>query len=514
MTIPTPTSTVVDAETSTLPSHPLERLSGARILVLNWRDVRHPQAGGAEQYMHQIARRWAAAGAQVTWLTARPAGLAKQEVIDGIQIRRAGGPLTLYPRVALRLIGMIGRIDYVVDCQNGIPFFTPVFVAPTVPIVQLVHHVHQDQFATRFGPLLASVGRFLEGRAARRVYGERPIAAVSLSTRQELRRRLGFRGPIFIVPNGAAPVPPVRAPRDSDPTIALVSRLVPHKRVDLLLEQLVHTAQVVPGLRVDVIGDGPELPRLRSLTVELGLGSVVTFHGYQPDAVRDELLSRAWLTTVTSAAEGWGCSVIEAAGLGVPTVAVRVPGIRDSVVDGQTGWLVDDATTIGATMARVLQDLADEDHASAVTDACQTWARFFTWDRSAELLASVLIEAAGAAFRARTTRARTARTDMAAVARFDRPAAWSSTALRATDQILVDGDTVNLILPGCDEVDAAAALHRVGIVNAEIRLADRYDLLAGPTASPVSTAPERIPRVAQTRQTVLAASVVGAVNRR
>ena len=43
----------------------------ARSLVLNWRDVRHPQAGGAEQYMHQIARRWVAAGAHVTWLTAR-----------------------------------------------------------------------------------------------------------------------------------------------------------------------------------------------------------------------------------------------------------------------------------------------------------------------------------------------------------------------------------------------------------------------------------------------------------
>lgn len=491
MTIPTLTGTVIDEEASTLPSHPLERLSGARILVLNWRDVRHPQAGGAEQYMHQIARRWVAAGARVTWLAARPDGAAKRELIDGIEVFRAGGALSLYPSTALRLLRRFRNVDHVVDCQNGIPFFSPLFLPADVPIVQIVHHVHQDQFATRFGPLLASVGRFLEGRAARRVYGERPIAAVSVSTRQELRRRLGFRGPIFIVPNGVAPVPPVRAPRDPDPMIALVSRLVPHKRVDLLLEQLVHTAQVVPGLRVNVVGDGPELPRLRSLAVGLGLGSVVTFHGYQPDAVRDELLSRAWLTTVTSAAEGWGCSVIEAASLGVPTVALRVPGIRDAVVDGQTGWLIDDATTIGATMGRVLQDLADEDHASAVTDACQTWARFFTWDRSAELLAGVLIEAAaGAAFRARTTGARTARTDMATVARFDRPAAWSSTALRATDQILIDGDTLNLILQGCDEVDAAAALHRLGIANAEIRLADRYDLLAGPTASPASTAPE------------------------
>ena len=80
----------------------------------------------------------------------------------------------------------------------------------------------------------------------------------------------------------------------------MVSRLVPHKRVDVLLAQLAITVAAEPKLRVDIVGDGPERTRLQILAAELGLGDVVTFHGYQPDEVRDELLRRAWLTMSTS----------------------------------------------------------------------------------------------------------------------------------------------------------------------------------------------------------------------
>ena len=80
-----------------------------------------------------------------------------------------------------------------------------------------------------------------------------------------------MRGPIHVVPNGLDATPPIRAPRDPDPTIAVVSRLVPHKRVDLLLGQLAPVAQAVPRLRVDIVGSGPERARLQGLSAELGL---------------------------------------------------------------------------------------------------------------------------------------------------------------------------------------------------------------------------------------------------
>lgn len=463
----------------------LAHLDGARIVVLNWRDVEHPQAGGAEQYLHQIAKRWVEVGARVTWLTARPPGQSRRAVIDGIEVVRAGGPLTLYPRTALALLRRFGRIDHVVDCQNGIPFFSPLFVERDVPIVQVVHHVHQDQFAMRFGPVLAAVGRFLEGRGTRAVYKNRATAAVSPSTRQELRRRLGFRGPIHIVPNGNSATPEVRSPRDPDPTITVVSRLVPHKRVDVLLAQLASTATAVPKLRVDIVGDGPERTRLSTLSAELGLDDIVTFHGYQPDDVRDELLRRAWLTMSTSHHEGWGLAIVEAAAYGVPTLALRVPGVRDAVVDGRTGWLVDEVGQLGAAAIIALRELADEERAGEITEACQAWARCFTWDRSANLLAGVLLAATAPEM---GPGARSARSDMGVVAQFDRPGdltgALAYAALRPTDQVEVHDGRVSLLLTGCDEIDAAAVLRRIGVSGAEVRLADRYDLLVGPARLP------------------------------
>ncbi len=213
----------------------LSRLAGMRLLVLNWRDIRHPQAGGAEQFMHQIVRRWVAAGAHVTWFTARPRGQDASEVIDGIRFVRSGGDLSLYLHAAARMVRLRTDVNVIVDCQNGIPFFSPLFAGTAVPVVQVVHHVHQDQFDTRFPRPVAALGRFLEGTATRRVYGPRAVVAVSPSTRRELRHRLGFRGPIFVVPKDPSRCPTSRGPRDPEPTVAVVSRLVPHKRIDLLL---------------------------------------------------------------------------------------------------------------------------------------------------------------------------------------------------------------------------------------------------------------------------------------
>ena len=108
--------------------------------------------------MHQVARRWVAAGAHVTWIAARAAGLPRTSAWTGSTSSVSGGPLTLYVRAALLMLARRRRVDYVVDCQNGIPYFSPLFLSRALTIVQLVHHIHQDQFATRFGPLLTAVG--------------------------------------------------------------------------------------------------------------------------------------------------------------------------------------------------------------------------------------------------------------------------------------------------------------------------------------------------------------------
>ncbi len=455
------------------------KLAGKHVLVLNWRDIRHSLAGGAEQYMHQISRRWVDSGVKVTWFTARDAGQSPEDAIDGIRILRAGGALSIYAKTARRLLRSAGQFDAVVDCQNGIPFFSPLFLPKDVPIIQLVHHVHQEQFRSRFSPPLAAVGRFLEGTGAKRVYGQRSMVAVSPSTRLELRR-LGFGSPIHVVPNGTNDLPRTVALRAAEPTVAVVSRLVPHKRLDLLLGQFAIAARTVPKLKLDIVGDGPERGRLQQIAMDLGLDHAVTFHGYQPDGVRDELLGRAWLTASTSASEGWGCSVVEAAAWGVPCVALRVPGIRDSVVDGRTGWLVDNPGDIGRTMAQVIAMLSRPGSFTDIAADCREWARCFTWERSTRLLTGVLLEEGK--LRRNGGDPRACHSDLSTLVRFELPHGASlASILRPTDEVaLSDDGRVAILMKGRDEFEAFAAAQSIGVANPELRHAGRNTLLAGP----------------------------------
>lgn len=467
----------------------LGSVSGQRILVLNWRDTKHPLAGGAEKYMHEISRRWVAAGADVTWFTGRGREQGSKDTVDGVKILRMGGTLSVYPMAAMKLVRSRGDFDAVVDCQNGIPFFSPLAAPRKIPVVQVVHHVHQDQFSTRFSAPMAAFGKFLEGTASRWVYGRRPIAAVSPSTRRELRRQLGFAGPIFVVPNGTIEVPHTVGPRDPDPTVTVVTRLVPHKRVDLLLGQLAVVAQAIPRLRVNIVGDGPERGRLQQIAADLGLHSTVKFHGFQPNAVRDQLLNGSWLTAITSAAEGWGLSVIESAAWGVPCLALRVPGIRDSVVDEETGWLVDRPRDYGDALIDKLRALSDEGYAREIAGACQDWARCFTWERSASLLAGVLQEAALRQDRS-LAESRGSRTDLSTMAAFELPPGTDLCAhLRPTDEVVHDGGKVAVLFNGCDEFDTAQVLAAMGVVDAELRPVELSDLLAGPVGRPLRGRP-------------------------
>ncbi|WP_284975505.1 glycosyltransferase family 4 protein [Arthrobacter sp. efr-133-TYG-104] len=455
------------------------QLAGKHVLVLNWRDIQHSQAGGAEQYMHQISRRWVQNGVQVTWFTGRDSGQAAEDVIDGIRILRGGGPLSIYGQAALKMLRGGANYDAVVDCQNGIPFFSPLFLPRTTPIVQVVHHVHQEQFRTKFSPPMAAVGRFLESAGAKTVYGQRSIVAVSPSTRLELRK-LGFSGPIHVVPNGSIDIPPLVAERATEPTIAVVSRLVPHKRLDLLLGQFAVAVRTVPKLRLDLVGDGPERSRLQQLAMDLGLDDAVTFHGYQPDAVRDELLGRAWLTASTSASEGWGCSVIEAAAWGVPCLAIRVPGIRDSVVEGRTGWLVDAPREFANAMIDAVWALAAPRTASVMAAECREWAGCFTWDRSARLLTGALLEEEKLLREGGDPRA--SHSDLSTLAQFDLPAeADLDTILRPTDEVaVIGGSYVSVLMRGRDEFEAFAAVTRIGGEGVQLRPAGPNTLLAGP----------------------------------
>lgn len=361
-----------------------------RVVVANWRDLAHPEAGGAEVVCQELAARLAAAGDDVTLLCAAVRGRPRHEERDGYRIVRRGGRYTVYPAVLAWLLAHRRRVDAVLDSQNGIPFFTPLVVRRRTAAVMLLHHVHQDQFASYFPGPVAALGRWLEGPVSRLVYGRRAIVAVSPSTRTEARRRLRLRGDVRVAPPGWSVTRSPDHRRSVAPHVVCVGRLVPHKRTDLVVRAFPQVLRTHPDARLTVVGRGPERPALVELVHRLGLERSVDLRDDLDDAGRDRVLASAWLCVNASAGEGWGLSVVEANALGVPVLAYRRPGLQDSVDDGRTGWLVDDDADLAQEIADRLTELAAPGRARPLAAAAREWADAFTWDTQATVVRDTL----------------------------------------------------------------------------------------------------------------------------
>ena len=362
-------------------------LSGLRIAIANWRDPWHPDAGGAERYAWEIGLGLVARGAQVCYLTARAPGQGRRDRADGITVARMGGRFTVYPRVLGWLLAHRRSFDAVLDCQNGIPFFTPWVLPRRVPVLCVVHHVHTDQFGVHFPRWMAWAGRVLEGPVARLAYRRHACVAVSPSTVTAMRDRLRWTGDIYLIPNGAPAVTPGPV-SPGNKSLTWVGRLVAHKRAELILP----IAQRLggSGLVIDVVGRGPAAPSLAAAVAARGLGGMVRLRGFLPDADKQVIVAGSLLHLNTSQGEGWGLCVLEAAALGVPTVAYDVDGLRDAVRDGRTGWLVRAGETIEDVTDRAVKELADPARRRAIAAACQDWASRLDWERSRERMAALI----------------------------------------------------------------------------------------------------------------------------
>ncbi len=359
-----------------------------RVLIINWRDISHPWSGGAEIYMHEIGRRLAEMGMDVGWLTQRHKGSSRTELLDGIRVRRVGGRFTLYLRVAISyLFKLRGRYDIIVDCENGIPFFTPLFAR--IPKVLLVHHVHREIFRRETHPPIRWLGYWLEGSLMPTVYKKTPIVAVSASTRDDLVG-LGFKSEnIHIIHNGVVEVAPLQREPAPEPRILCAGRLTPQKGVEVIIRAMPLVLKALPDAHLDIVGQGPDRTRLERLAWSLKLATHVRFHGYLPGHARDELAAKAWVAVCPSAFEGWGVSCVEAGARGLPVIASNVNGLRDSVRDGITGLLVPHGDHRAFADALVSL-LGDPERRADMSAAGIEWAAAHSWERSTNELRMVL----------------------------------------------------------------------------------------------------------------------------
>ena len=371
-----------------------------RILVLNWQDRENPQAGGAEEHVHQVFGRLARRGHQVTLLASGFPGSAPRARLDGIDVHRTGGrySFSVAAPVYYRSHLHRKRWDVAVDNLNKVPLFSPWWIS--APVVPLVHHLFGlTAFQEASFPLAAAT--WLMERPLPLAYRGRPTIAVSQSTRDDLITR-GLRAPIEVIPVGvdtAHYTPHPHGRETSAPSLLFLGRLKRYKGVDLLVRAVARLAE--RGLRIDfrIAGTGDGRPGLERLVRELGVEDQVSFLGFVDDGRKMDLMRTSWVHGLTSPKEGWGITNLEAGACGTPSVASDSPGLRESVLDGKTGLLVPHGD-VDALAGAIRRLVTDHELRRRLGKAARAYAETLSWDATSAAVERFLISVADRTFTA------------------------------------------------------------------------------------------------------------------
>jgi glycosyltransferase involved in cell wall biosynthesis len=363
-----------------------------RILVVNWLDRENPLAGGAETHLHEVFGRLVSRGHSVTALVSGWPGAAPRAMLDGIDVHRAGRRYTFSLAAPRYFRAHLSRepFDVVVEDLNKVPVYAGAWTS--APVVLLAHHLFGPS-AFQAAPFPVALVTWLLEHTVPRAFHRNAVIAVSESTRQDLVARGMDAARIRVVPNGIdlaffTPDPERRAER---PTLFFVGRLRKYKRVDLVVSALARLVRDGTDVELEIAGEGDERPALEGQVQELGLEGRVRLLGSIGEEEKRERLRRAWIHVLTSSREGWGISNLEAAACGTPSVASDAPGLRDSVVHGETGLLVPhgDVPALAEALGSLIRDRAQRERLGR---AARTFSERFSWDAAADGVESVLRE--------------------------------------------------------------------------------------------------------------------------
>jgi glycosyltransferase involved in cell wall biosynthesis len=355
-----------------------------RILLVNWHDWTHPQAGGAEVHLREVVSRWSAWGHEVTLLCAGEGGKPREQVLLGTRVLRAGHRKTfnwVLPAAYRRLRDE--RFDLVIEDVNKIPLYLPLFARR--PVLALVHHLFGSVAFLETNPFVASYV-WLGERGLPAAYRRTPIVAVSNSTREDLIDR-GLPPENVEVAYGGIPFPPAElAPaRTPLPSFVYLGRIKRYKHIELALRAFARILPEVEGASFTVAGYGDHTDALEREAAALGLSGRVTFHGRVDEPEKWRILARSWGFLYTSPKEGWGLSSLEAQATGVPVVASDSPGLRETLVHGRTGFLVPHGD-VDALAARMRALAADRALVERMGGEARAHAARFSWDAAARRL--------------------------------------------------------------------------------------------------------------------------------
>lgn len=354
------------------------------ILLVNWQDPENPNAGGAELHLFEIFGRLAGRGHRVRIVCSGWEGAPAATTIQDIEVERVGhrNSFALLGRGAVRRALRREPPDIVVEDVNKLPLYTAGLTDR--PSCVIVPHLFGTT-AFEEVPWWQAAIVWLAERPIPRAYRRSAFHVISESTRDDLVARGIPASRIRVIHPGVdhrtyAPKPGLdRTPR---PSFLYVGRLQRYKGIGTAIAALAIARRTRRDLVFDIAGSGNDRPRLERLAQSLGVADAVRFLGFVTPEDKLRLMRTAWAHVFPSVKEGWGMTVVEAAACGTCSLASNSPGLRDSVQDGRTGFLVPHGDA--EALARRMLELADQPRlVDSLGRQALAWARTLTWEHAA-----------------------------------------------------------------------------------------------------------------------------------
>lgn len=370
-----------------------------RILWLNWRDITNPSAGGAELYTHQIALRLAQRGHEVTLFTSAYPKSQHQEIRDGVKIVRKGNSLSVYleaPRFFRSQNKHGSRFDIIIDAVNTIPFLSPLYVRGAM-VVALLYQLTGEIFLREFFPPVGYLLYALERRSYLPWCLTRADRVVTLSesNKRELIdvcQDLNSEK-VFVIPPGVDHDNFKPGRKSDEPLLLFMNRLVRYKQPEHLVVAMKEVCALVPNAKLVIVGTlagNRYATHLRQIVRTLRLEKNIIFHPSRPFlANKILLLQQAWIHALPSMKEGFGLSILEAAACETPTVAYDVTGVRDAVMQGETGLLAR-AGDISSFTTHLIDLLTNQDKRKLLGKQAAKWSANYSWAKSADKFVEVI----------------------------------------------------------------------------------------------------------------------------
>jgi len=353
------------------------------ILILNWRDPKHPLAGGAEQVMREHAKKWIEKGNTVTWFASSYTNAKPKDKIENITIIRQGSHYTVHLRAYFFLRNKKNNFDIIIDNFHFLPFFTPLYLPRNKIIAFINEPAKKAWFVNIMFPF--SILGFLVEPLFFQFYKNISFITAASSIIQELNKYGIKESDIHLIHHGFVKnVTLEQAKREKKPTVVYLSQLSPDKGIEDAVRAVSMLVKKKLDLQFWIIGKAKDTDfekKIKKQVVDMGIDSNTIFLGFVSEKEKFMRLGKAWVLIHPSIREGWGLNVIEAASVGTPSVGYNVTGLSDSIKNGITGLLTSDNTPENlAEKVEIL--LLDKKIHKKFSVNSLAWSKEFNWDKA------------------------------------------------------------------------------------------------------------------------------------